>query len=73
MVITGCILSGRWIGRKCVATGKAIYCRHTWSQVQCVTVALLWFSQAGRQSWITAYYYDLLTQTFVGEKVLPKR
>lgn len=35
--------------------------------------ALLWFSPAGRQSWITAYYYDLLTQTFVGEKVLPNR
>ncbi len=30
-------------------------------------------SLAGRQSWITAHYYDLLTQTFVGEKVLPNR
>lgn len=73
MVITDCIFSGRWMRAKVCGDREAIYCRHSWSQVQCVTVALLWFSLAGRQSWITAYYYDLLTQTFVGEKVLPNR
>lgn len=73
MVITDCILSGRWMRAKvCGDRESDLLSPHVESGPMRYR-ALLWFSPAGRQSWITAHYYDLLTQTFVGEKVLPNR